>query len=228
MLDARGRTWLAEALGSGWLVLCGSGTAVLSAGFPVLGVGFLGIALAFGLGAVTAGRAVGYRAVAGLTPVMAVGLWCAGRLSGRHCLTGIVAQLLGGVVAAGLLYLMGNTLPGFDVHMGFASNGYGLLSPGGFSLCGVMLVESVMAAGTVLMVLGSRWHGDDGYLALGACLVVVTMVTLPVDNAVVSPARSTAMALFAGGDWLEQSWVFWAGPLLGAALGGVASRYLVS
>jgi len=215
---------VAEAAGSAWLLLCGCGTAVLAAGFPVLGVGFLGIALAWGLGMVTAGLALGRYALAGFTPVMAVGAWVAGRLSTRDCLLGIVAQVAGSLLAAGGLYLTVSQIPSFDVHMGFAGNGYDALSPGGFSLPGVLFAELATAFFLVLLVhscrASARWWVAGGVMAL------TVMLTVTVDNAAVSPARSLAMAVFAGGEWLRQVWLFWLAPLVGALSGGLFSRGL--
>lgn len=219
---------VAEALGSGWLFLCGCGTSVLAAGFPVLGVGFLGIAAAWGLGMVTAGYGVGARAVAGFTPVLAVGMWGAGELSTVKCLGAIAAQLVGSLVAAGMLYLLVSPIASFDVHQGFSGNGYGELSPGGFSLTSVLLAEGVMSALVVSLSLGARAAGHSFYLVAGGCMALVVMLTVTVDNAALSPARSTAVALFAGGEWLQQLWVFWCGPLLGAVLGGGVHRYAKS
>lgn len=224
----RVRGWIAEVVGSGWLFLCGCGTAVLVAGFPVLGVGFLGIAAAWGLGMVTAGYGTGGRAPAGLTPVLAVGMWCAGELSAVACLAGIAAQLVGSGLAAGVLYLLVVQIPSFDVHQGFAGNGYGELSPGGFSLASVLLAEGVMSAFVVFLSLGARAAGHDFYLVAGGCLALIALLTVTIDNAAISPARSTAVAVFAGGEWLDQLWVFWLGPLVGAALGGAAHRYTVA
>lgn len=214
---------LAEGLGSAWLLLCGSGTAVLAAGFPVLGVGFLGIAVAWGLGMLTAGFGFGHRAVAGFTPVIAVGLWCAGELSALHCLLGVLVQMAGSLAGAGLLYLMVIQIPSFDVHQGFAGNGYNAFSPGGFSPASVFLAEGVMAFFLVVLVLagGARRR----YLTAAGGVALTALLTVTVDNAAVSPARSFAVAVFAGGEWLEQQWVFQVAPLLGAAVGGGLIRY---
>lgn len=214
---------LAEGLGSAWLLLCGSGTAVLAAGFPVLGVGFLGIAVAWGLGMLTAGYGFGHRAVAGFNPVIAVGLWCAGELSALDCLLGILAQLAGSIAGAGVLYLMVIQIPSFDVHQGFAGNGYDAFSPGGFTSSSVFLVETIMAFFLVTLVLAGE--ARNRYLTAAGGVALVALLTVTVDNAAVSPARSLAVALFAGGEWLVQQWVFLMAPLLGAAAGGVLVRH---
>ncbi|EPI5375548.1 aquaporin, partial [Yersinia enterocolitica] len=181
----------------------------------------------WGLGMVTAGYGLGDRAIAGFTPVLAVGMWCAGELSVGECLGGIVAQLAGSVAAAGMLYLLVSPIPSFDVHQGFTGNGYAELSPGGFSLSSVLLAEAVMSAFVVCLALGARAAGHDFFVVAGGCLALVVMLTVTLDNAAVSPARSLAMALFAGGEWLGQVWVFWVGPLAGAALGGLIHRHTV-
>ncbi|MCW2456354.1 UNVERIFIED_ORG: aquaporin Z [Rahnella aquatilis] len=214
---------LAEGLGSAWLLLCGSGTAVLAAGFPVLGVGFLGIAVAWGLGMLTASYGFGHRAVAGFTPVIAVGLWCAGELSALSCLLSMLAQIAGSLAGAGVLYLMVIQIPSFDVHQGFAGNGYEAFSPGGFTRLSVFLTEGVMAFFLVTLVLAADVR--KRYLTAAGGVALTALLTVTVDNAAVSPARSLAVALFAGGEWLEQQWVFQIAPLLGAAIGGVMVRY---
>lgn len=214
---------LAEGLGSAWLLLCGSGTAVLAAGFPVLGVGFLGIAVAWGLGMLTAGYGFGHRAVAGFTPVIAVGMWCAGELSALGCLLGVLAQLAGSIAGAGVLYLMVIQIPSFDVHQGFAGNGYDAFSPGGFTAVSVFLAESVMAFFVVALVLAAK--SNRRYLTAAGCMALAALLTVTVDNAAVSPARSLAAALFAGGEWLGQQWVFQIAPFVGAVAGGWLIRY---
>lgn len=215
---------IAEGLGSAWLLLSGSGTAVLAAGFPVLGVGFLGIALAWGAGVLAAGYGLGRHAVAGFIPVMAVGMLCAGTLTLLECLLGIAAQMVGSILGAGVLWLIVSPIPSFDVHQGFAGNGFGPLSPGGFSRSSVALVESVMAFFLIVVVMS----GSPPYRhVLFACgVVVMAMLTVTVDNAMVSSARSLAVALFAGGEWLRQQWVFQLSPCAGAAVGGCAVRFI--
>lgn len=226
MQKVSARALVAESLGSAWLLLSGSGTAVLAAGFPVLGVGFLGIAVAWGLGVLTAGYALGRHAVAGFMPVMAVGMWCTGALSFWQCLLGIVSQMVGSVLGAGVLWLMVSQIPSFDVHQGFAGNGYAALSPGGFSLASVALTESVMAFFLVLLVMSGR-PAHRNVLAAGS-VVVMVMLTVTVDNAMVSSARSAAVAMFAGGEWLRQQGVFQLSPCVGAAMGGGVVRWLFS
>lgn len=224
MQNVSAKAFVAEGVGSAWLVLSGSGTAVLAAGFPVLGVGFLGIAVAWGVGLLTAGYGLGRHALAGFMPTIAVGMWCAGALSFRQCAVGIVAQVLGSALGAGVLWLIVSQIPSFDVHQGFAGNGYEALSPGGFSLASVALAECVMAFFLVVVVMSGRPAHRYGLVAGGA--VVMALLTVTVDNAMVSPARSLAVALFAGGDWLYQQWVFQLSPCLGAVLGGGVVRGL--
>ncbi|WP_454520593.1 aquaporin [Citrobacter koseri] len=215
---------LAEGLGSAWLLLCGSGVAVLAAGFPVLGVGFLGISLAWGLGMMTAGWGLGEKAFAGFTPVIAVGRWSAGELSALHCLYGLLAQMVGSILGAGILFLMVCRIPSFDVHQGFAGNGYDVLSPGGFTAEGVALAECVMAFFLIILVQGSGQ--SRRYLVAAGAMMLTSMLTVTVDNAMVSPAKSIAVAIFAGGDWFRQQWVFLLAPFSGSVAGGVCSRFL--
>lgn len=224
MQNVSTKAFVAEGIGSAWLVLSGSGTAVLAAGFPVLGVGFLGIAVAWGVGFLTAGYGLGRHAIAGFIPTIAVGMWCAGALSFRQCVFGIVAQVLGGVLGASVLWLVVNQIPSFDVHQGFAGNGYAALSPGGFSLASVALAECVMAFFLVLLVMCGRPVHRHAQVAGG--VVVMVLLSVTVDNAMVSPARSLAVALFAGGVWLRQQWVFQLAPCVGAVAGGGVARWL--
>ncbi|EAB3870666.1 aquaporin [Salmonella enterica subsp. enterica serovar Uganda] len=216
---------VAEMLGSGWLLICGCGTAVLAAGFPVLGVGFMGIALAFGAAMVTAGLATGRRPLAFFTPVLATGMLVSGDLSLSGWVVCVLAQVAGSLAGAALLWLMVRDIPTFDVHMGFSSNGYGPLSPGGFSLASVALAEALMAGFSVLMVLRTGSTGNAVMVA-GGCIALTVLVTVTLDNAAVSPARSTAVAVFAGGEWLSQLWLFWVAPLAGAVAGGGVYRLL--
>ncbi|CAI1966416.1 aquaporin Z [Serratia marcescens] len=224
---------MAECFGTFWLVLGGCGSAVLAAGYPVLGVGFAGVSLAFGLTVVTMAYALGHISGGHFNPAVTLGLWAGGRVESRWVLPYLVAQVLGGLLGAGVLYLIAsNTMAGgFDVHAGFASNGYGALSPGGYALQAVILAEVVLTAGFVLVIMGAtdgRAPAGFAPLAIGLCLTLIHLISIPVDNTSVNPARSTAVALFAGGEWLQQLWVFWVAPLAGGVLGGLIYRMLLA
>lgn len=224
---------IAECVGTFWLVLGGCGSAVLAAGYPQWGIGFAGVALAFGLTVVTMAYALGHISGGHFNPAVTLGLWAGGRVESRWVLPYVVAQVLGGLLGAGVLYLIAsNTLVGgFDVHAGFASNGYGPLSPGGYGLQAALLVEVVLTAGFVLVIMGAtdgRAPAGFAPLAIGLCLTLIHLISIPVDNTSVNPARSTAVALFAGGEWLQQLWVFWAAPLAGGVLGGLLYRGLLA
>lgn len=224
---------IAECFGTFWLVLGGCGSAVLAAGYPQLGIGFAGVALAFGLTVVTMAYALGHISGGHFNPAVTLGLWAGGRVGSRWVLPYVVAQVLGGLLGAGVLYLIAsNTLAGgFDVHAGFASNGYGPLSPGGYGLQAALLAEVVLTAGFVLVIMGAtdgRAPAGFAPLAIGLCLTLIHLISIPVDNTSVNPARSTAVALFAGGEWLQQLWVFWAAPLAGGVLGGLLYRGLLA
>lgn len=222
---------MAECLGTFWLVLCGCGSAVLAAGFPQLGIGFAGVSLAFGLTVVTMAYALGHISGGHFNPAVTLGLWAGGRIGPEVVVPYIVFQVFGGLLGAGGLYLVAHGSPGFDVHAGFASNGYGALSPAGFTLNAVLIAEVVLTAGFVLVIMGvTDPRAPSGFapLAIGLCLTLINLIAIPVDNASVNPARSTAVALFAGGEWVVQLWVFWVAPLAGGLLGGVLYRSLLA
>lgn len=224
---------LAETIGTFWLVLGGCGSAVLAAGFPQLGIGFAGVALAFGLTVVTMAYALGHLSGGHFNPAVTLGLWAGGRVSSGVVLPYVVAQLFGGVLGACVLFVISSGLPGgvFDAHAGFASNGYGALSPGHFSLQAVLVTEVVLTAGFVLVIMGvtdGRAPAGFAPLAIGLCLTLIHLISIPVDNTSVNPARSTAVAVFAGGEWLKQLWVFWVAPLAGGLLGGLLYRGLLA
>lgn len=219
----------AEFIGTGWLVFGGCGSAVLAAAFPHLGIGFVGVALAFGLTVLTMAYAIGHISGCHLNPAVTVGLWTGGRIPAGDVLPYIAAQVLGGIAGAAVLYLIASGGPGFDVHAGFASNGYGEHSPGGYPLLSAATCEVVMTFMFLIIILGSTHHGaPKGFapLAIGLGLTLIHLVSIPVTNTSVNPARSTAPALFAGGWALSQLWLFWVAPIAGAVLAGLVSRWL--
>jgi aquaporin Z len=219
----------AEFIGTGWLVFGGCGSAVMAAAFPHVGIGLLGVALAFGLTVLTMAYAIGHISGCHLNPAVTVGLWCGGRIPAGDVLPYIAAQVLGGVAGAGILYLIASGAPGFDLAGGFASNGYAEHSPGGYPLASAALCELVMTFMFLLIILGATHHGaPKGFapLAIGLGLTLIHLVSIPVTNTSVNPARSTGPALFVGGWALSQLWLFWVAPLAGAVLAGLFSRWL--
>ena len=219
----------AEFIGTAWLVLGGCGAAVLAAAFPQLGIGFVGVSLAFGLTVLTMAFAIGHVSGCHLNPAVSVGLWAGGRFPAGELPGYVIAQLLGAVAGAGVLYLIASGHAGFDVHAGFASNGYGDHSPGGYSMTAALVCEVVMTFAFLFVILGST-HGNAprGFapIAIGLCLTLIHLVSIPVTNTSVNPARSTGPALFAGGAALDQLWLFWVAPLVGALLAGFVYRWL--
>ncbi len=219
----------AEFIGTGWLVFGGCGSAVLAAAFPHVGIGFLGVALAFGLTVLTMAYAIGHISGCHLNPAVTVGLWAGGRIPAGDLAPYIAAQVLGGIAGAAVLYVIGSGSAGFDVSAGFASNGYGAHSPGGYSLLSGATCEVVMTFMFLLIILGSTHHGaPKGFapLAIGLGLTLIHLVSIPVTNTSVNPARSTGPALFVGGWALDQLWLFWVAPIAGAVLAGLFSRWL--
>lgn len=217
----------AEFLGTFWLVLGGCGTAVLAAAFPAVGVGLLGVAVAFGLTVVTMAYAIGHISGCHLNPAVSVGLWAGGRFSGGKLIQYIMSQVLGAVLAGGVLYVIANGKPGFSVAAGFASNGYGEHSPGGYSFLAGFMIEVVMTMIFLLVILGSTdRRAPEGFapLAIGLCLTLIHLISIPVTNTSVNPARSTGVAVFAGGRALSQLWLFWLAPIIGASLGSMVYR----
>lgn len=213
----------AECLGTFWLVFGGCGSAILAAGFPELGIGFAGVALAFGLTVVTMAYAVGGISGGHFNPAVSVGLAIAGRFPASRLVPYIVAQLVGAVLAAIVLYVVASGKPGFETG-GFAANGYGEHSPGGYSMVAALVIEIVLTAFFLLVILGST-HGraPAGFapLAIGLALTLIHLISIPVTNTSVNPARSTSQALFAGGWAIQQLWLFWVAPIIGAAIGAV-------
>lgn len=219
----------AEFLGTFWLVFGGCGSAVLAAAFPNVGIGLLGVSLAFGLTLLTMAYAIGHISGCHLNPAVSIGLWAGGRFPGRSVFPYIMSQVLGAIAASGVLYLIASGAAGFDVSKGFASNGYGTHSPGGYSIGAALLTEVVVTGFFLLIIMGAT-HGrvPQGFapLAIGLGLTLVHLVSIPVTNASVNPARSTGPALFVGGWALEQLWLFWIAPIAGAVSGGLLYRWL--
>lgn len=219
----------AECVGTFWLVLGGCGSAVLALGFPEIGIGLLGVALAFGLSVLTGVAALGAVSGGHFNPAVTVGVAVAGRFPWKQVPAYAVAQVLGAVVGAGVLYAIASGKVGYDVASGLASNGYAERSPGGYSLTAALVCEVVMTAMFVLVVLGSTAPGRPAALApiaIGLALTLIHLVSIPVTNTSVNPARSTGVALFAGPVAMSQLWLFWVAPIAGGLLGGVIYRWL--
>ncbi|HEX5805852.1 MAG TPA: aquaporin Z [Macromonas sp.] len=217
----------AEFLGTFWLVLGGCGSAVLAAAFPNVGIGLHGVSLAFGLTVLTMAFAIGHISGCHLNPAVSVGLWAGGRFPASQLLPYIVSQVLGAATAGAVLYVIASGAPGFDVTQGFASNGYGAHSPGGYSLLAALVTEVVMTLFFLLVILGAtdkRAPAGFAPIAIGLALTLIHLISIPVTNTSVNPARSTGVALFAGGWALEQLWLFWVAPVIGAVLGALAYR----
>jgi aquaporin Z len=219
----------AEAVGTFWLVLGGCGSAVLAAGFPDVGIGLLGVSFAFGLTVLTMAYAIGHISGCHLNPAVSIGLWAGGRFSGNQLLPYIVAQVVGAVAAGGVLYLIASGQAGFDLAAGFASNGYGAHSPGGYSMFAALVTEVVMTAMFLLIIMGAtdkRAPAGFAPIAIGLGLTLIHLISIPVTNTSVNPARSTGVALFVG-DWaVAQLWLFWVAPIAGAVLGALVYRFL--
>jgi len=222
---------LAELIGTFWLVFGGCGSAVLAAGLPGLGIGFLGVALAFGLTVLTMAFAIGHISGCHLNPAISVGLWAGGRFPASQLGPYIVAQVLGGIVGAGVLYLIATGKAGFAVSAGFAANGYGAHSPGGYSLTAALITEVVMTMMFLIIIMGATdKRAPQGFapVAIGLGLTLIHLISIPVTNTSVNPARSTGVALFVG-DWaVAQLWLFWLAPIVGGVLGAVVYRLIAS
>jgi aquaporin Z len=221
----------AEFFGTFWLVLGGCGSAVLAAAFPDVGIGLLGVSLAFGLTVLTMAFAIGHISGCHLNPAVSVGLWAGGRFGARQLLPYIVAQVAGAIAAAGVLFVIASGASGFDASAGFASNGYGAQSPGGYSLLACLVVEIVMTAFFLIVILGAtdkRAPAGFAPIAIGLCLTLIHLVSIPVTNTSVNPARSTGVALFAGGPWTTQLWLFWVAPIIGAVIGAAIYKFVGS
>jgi aquaporin Z len=220
---------LAESFGTFWLVLGGCGSAVIAAAFPNVGIGLLGVALAFGLTVLTMAYTVGHISGGHFNPAVSIGLMVGGRFKSSELPGYIIAQVLGAIAAAGVLYLIASGAPGFSSDGGFASNGYGEHSPGGYSLTAALISEVVMTFFFLIIILGSTSpKAPAGFapIAIGLGLTIIHLVSIPVTNTSVNPARSTGQAIFAGGWAIEQLWLFWVAPIAGAVLAGIVHKLL--
>jgi aquaporin Z len=221
----------AEFFGTFWLVFGGCGSAVLAAGFPGLGIGFLGVALAFGLTVLTMAFAIGHISGCHLNPAVSVGLWAGDRFPGSELLPYIAAQVAGAIGASAVLYAIASGQTGFSLAGGFASNGYGAHSPGEYSLLACLIAEVVLTFFFIFVIMGAtdkRAPAGFAPIAIGLCLTLIHLVGIPVTNTSVNPARSTGPALFAGGWALQQLWLFWIAPLAGGFFGGAVYKWLMS
>ncbi|MFH4575671.1 aquaporin Z [Vibrio diabolicus] len=223
--------YLAEAFGTFWLVLGGCGSAVLAAGFPDVGIGLLGVALAFGLTVLTMAFAIGHISGCHLNAAVTVGLWAGGRFETKDVAPYIIAQVLGGLIAGGILYVIATGQAGFDVvGSGFAANGYGEHSPGQYSMLAALVSEVVMTMMFLIVIMGATdKRAPQGFapIAIGLCLTLIHLISIPVTNTSVNPARSTAVAVYVG-DWaVSQLWLFWVAPILGGVLGAVIYKNLL-
>ena len=219
---------VAEFIGTAWLVVGGCGSAVFAAAFPDLGIGFVGVAIAFGLTVVTMAYAIGHISGCHLNPAVSIGLWAGGRFDKKDLLPYIAAQVLGGIAGAGIIYLILTGKEGFDIG-GFAANGYGVHSPGGYSMQAALITEVVMTFMFLIIILGATHSKAPKYLAglaIGLGLTLIHLISIPITNTSVNPARSTSQALFVG-DWaLSQLWLFWLAPIVGAILAGLVYKFI--
>jgi aquaporin Z len=219
----------AEFMGTFWLVLGGCGSAVLAAAFPNVGIGLLGVALAFGLTVLTMAFAIGHISGCHLNPAVSIGLWAGGRFPAKDLLPYIIAQVLGAIVAGGVLFIIASGKAGFDVSAGFASNGYAEHSPGGYSLLACLVTEVIMTMMFLLIIMGALdKRAPQGFapIAIGLGLTLIHLISIPVTNTSVNPARSTGVAVFVGGWAIAQLWLFWLAPIVGAIAGGGLYRFL--
>lgn len=219
---------VAEYIGTMWLVLGGCGSAVLAAAYPELGIGFTGVALAFGLTVLTMAYAIGHISGCHLNPAVSIGLWIGGRFDKNELLPYIIAQVLGGITGAAVLYLIVSGKAGFEIG-GFASNGYGENSPGGYNMLSALVIEVVMTFAFLIIILGATHSkAPKGFagIAIGLGLTLIHLISIPVTNTSVNPARSTSQAIFAGGWALEQLWLFWVAPIIGAIIAGIVYKYI--
>ena len=219
---------VAEFIGTFWLVLGGCGSAVLAAGFPELGIGFVGVSLAFGLTVLTMAYSIGHISGCHLNPAVSFGLWTSGRFATKELVPYIIAQVLGGIAGAGILYLIASGKAGFDVTAGFASNGFNEHSPGGFTMISVLIAEVVMTFMFLIIILGAtdkRAPAGFAPIAIGLGLTLIHLITIPVSNTSVNPARSTGVALFQGTWAVDQLWLFWLAPIVGAILAGIVYKF---
>jgi len=218
----------AEFFGTFWLTFGGCGAAVLAAAFPTLGIGFVGVSLAFGLTVLTMAYAVGHISGGHFNPAVTIGLWSAGRCANKHVLPYIIAQVIGAIAAAAILWMIASGKAGW-VPGGFASNGYGELSPGKYSLAACLVIEILLTFFFIFIIIGTTSKGAAvGFagIPIGLALTLIHLISIPVTNTSVNPARSTGPALFAGGEFIGQLWLFWMAPLIGAAIGGVIAKWM--
>lgn len=223
------KKYFAEFFGTFWLVFGGCGSAVLAAAYPELGIGFTGVALAFGLTVLTMAYAVGHISGGHFNPAVSVGLLVGGRFDGKDLLSYIVSQVIGAIAAAAVLYMIASGKAGFDAAAGFASNGYGEHSPDGYSLTAALLIEVVLTAFFLFIIMGAtdkRAPAGFAPIAIGLALTLIHLISIPVTNTSVNPARSTGVALFQGGWAIGQLWLFWVAPIIGGALGAAAYRFV--
>jgi aquaporin Z len=222
---------LAEVFGTFWLVFGGCGSAVLAAAFPDVGIGLLGVSLAFGLTVLTMAYAVGHVSGAHFNPAVTVGLWAGGRFPARDILPYVVAQVVGAILAALVLYLVASGKAGWDMSSGLASNGFGQHSPGGYDLTSALVIEVLLTGFFLIVIMGAtdgRAPAGFAPIAIGLALTLIHLISIPVTNTSVNPARSTGPALVEGGIALQQLWLFWVAPLVGGVLGGVIYRHLIA
>lgn len=226
------KKYIAESIGTFWLVLGGCGSAVLAAAFPEVGIGLLGVSLAFGLTVVTMAFAIGHISGCHLNPAVSIGLWAGGRFPTNQLLPYIIAQVVGGLLAGGILYLIASGQAGFDATAsGFASNGFGEHSPGKYSMVSALITEVVMTMLFLFVIMGAtdkRAPAGFAPLAIGLCLTLIHLVSIPVTNTSVNPARSTGVAIFQGGWAIQQLWLFWVAPIVGAVIGATLYKFVGS
>lgn len=225
------KKYTAEFIGTFWLVLGGCGSAVLAAAFPDVGIGLLGVSIAFGLTVLTMAFAIGHISGCHLNPAVSLGLWAGGRFPAKELVPYIVSQVLGAIVAGGVLFIIASGQTGFSLSGGFASNGYGANSPGGYSLVAALVTEIVMTMMFLFVIMGAtdkRAPAGFAPIAIGLCLTLIHLVSIPVTNTSVNPARSTGVALFAGGWAISQLWLFWVAPIIGGVLGAVVYRFVAT
>jgi len=225
------KAYVAEFLGTFWLVLGGCGSAVLAATFPGVGIGLTGVSLAFGLTVLTMAFAIGHISGCHLNPAVSIGLWLGKRFPASHLLPYIISQVTGGLAAGGVLYIIASGATGFDVDAGFAANGFGVHSPGGYSLQAALVCEVVMTLFFLLVILGAtdkRAPAGFAPIPIGLALTLIHLISIPVTNTSVNPARSTGVAFYVGGWAMDQLWLFWVAPIIGAILGAVIYRFIAS
>ena len=225
------KKYVAEFIGTFWLVLGGCGSAVLAAAFPDVGIGLVGVSLAFGLTVLTMAYAIGHISGCHLNPAVSIGLCVGGRFPASQLAPYIGAQVIGAIVAGAVLYVIASGQAGFDVSAGFASNGYGSSSPGGYSMMAVLVTEVVMTAMFLIIIMGAtdeRAPAGFAPIAIGLGLTLIHLISIPVSNTSVNPARSTGVALFQGGEVVPQLWLFWLAPIVGAAIGAAIYKFISS